>query len=115
MFSTPSFVAAFSTYERNLSHLKAFGRPETSFPSFIILESLLALFLGIISVCLKSPALKEITWTSEMKTSGAQNTQSCFALPGGFCWVSCRHLVVRGVWVQDDRRHGMRGRGSRIS
>jgi len=61
------FHAAFSTYE-HLSHLKALGRPETSLPFSIVLESLLALFLGITGACLKAPALKEITWASEMKT-----------------------------------------------
>jgi len=61
------FHAAFSTYEY-LSHLKALGRPEGSLPSSIILESLLALFLGIIGACVKAPPLKEITWASEMKT-----------------------------------------------
>ncbi|KAF8269796.1 membrane magnesium transporter-domain-containing protein [Lactarius quietus] len=61
------FHAAFSTYE-HLSHLKALGRPETSLPSSIVLESLLALLLGIIGACVKAPPLKEITWASEMKT-----------------------------------------------
>jgi len=61
------FHAAFSTYE-HLSHLKALGRPEGSLPSSIVLESLLALFLGIIGACVKAPPLKEITWASEMKT-----------------------------------------------
>ncbi|KAH8976986.1 hypothetical protein EDB86DRAFT_3250527 [Lactarius hatsudake] len=41
-------------------------------------QSLLALFLGIIGACVKAPALKEITWASEM------NTRIC----------------------QDDRKHG---------
>ncbi|KAH9995408.1 magnesium transporter [Russula compacta] len=61
------FHAAFSTYEHR-SHLKALGRPETSLPSSIIFESLIALFLGIIGACLNAPALKEITWASEMRT-----------------------------------------------
>ncbi|KAN0130939.1 magnesium transporter [Lactarius tabidus] len=61
------FHAAFSTYE-HLSHLKALGRPESSLPSSIVLESLLALFLGIVGACVKAPPLKEITWASEMRT-----------------------------------------------
>jgi len=48
--------------------LKALGRPEASLPSSIVLESLFALFLGIIGACVKAPPLKEITWASEMKT-----------------------------------------------
>ncbi|KAH9072069.1 hypothetical protein EDB83DRAFT_2220558, partial [Lactarius deliciosus] len=39
----------------------------------IVLESLLALFLGIICACVKAPALKEITWASEMKTRYAKH------------------------------------------
>ncbi len=42
----------------------------------IVLELLLALFLGIIGACLKAPALKEITWASEMKTRCAKH-KSC--------------------------------------
>ncbi|KAF8475141.1 magnesium transporter [Russula ochroleuca] len=61
------FHAAFSTYEQ-LSHWKALGKPEKSLPSSIVFESLVALFLGITGACLKAPALKEITWASEMKT-----------------------------------------------
>ncbi|KAI0272517.1 hypothetical protein BC834DRAFT_857118 [Gloeopeniophorella convolvens] len=57
------FHATFSTYE-HLSHLKALGRPEGSLPP----SSLVALILGILGACLKAPALKEITWASEMKT-----------------------------------------------
>ncbi|KAH9019158.1 hypothetical protein EDB84DRAFT_626072 [Lactarius hengduanensis] len=42
--------------------------PSPSFPiRHIVLESLLALF-GIIGACVKVPALKEITWASEMNT-----------------------------------------------
>jgi len=48
--------------------LKALGRPEGSLPSSIVLESLFALFLGIIGACVKAPPFKEITWASEMKT-----------------------------------------------
>jgi hypothetical protein len=65
--------------------LKALGRPETSLPSSIVLESLLALFLGITGACLKAPALKEITWASEMKTRCAKHQSCCFALPGDSC------------------------------
>ncbi|KAI0288405.1 magnesium transporter [Russula brevipes] len=61
------FHAAYSTYE-HLSHSKALGRPEGSLPSSIVLESLVALFLGIVGACLKAPPLKEITWASEMRT-----------------------------------------------
>ncbi|KAH9014181.1 hypothetical protein EDB83DRAFT_2233134, partial [Lactarius deliciosus] len=35
----------------------------------IFLESLLALFLGIIGASVKAPALKEIKWASEMETN----------------------------------------------
>jgi len=61
------FHAAFSTYE-HLSQWKALGEPEKSLPSSIVFESLVALSLGIIGACLKAPALKEITWASEMRT-----------------------------------------------
>ncbi|KAI0255919.1 magnesium transporter [Lactifluus subvellereus] len=61
------FHAAFSTYE-HLSLLKALGKPEGLLPSSIVLESFVALLLGIIGACLKAPAPKEITWASEMKT-----------------------------------------------
>ena len=73
----------------DLSLLKALGRPEGSIPSSvcvpfleflssiyysfpfhhqIVLESFVALFLGIIGACLNAPPLKEITWASEMRT-----------------------------------------------
>jgi len=61
------FHAAFSTYEYR-SFSKALGRPEASLPASIVLESFIALFLGIIGACLKAPPLKDITWASEMKT-----------------------------------------------
>jgi hypothetical protein len=34
----------------------------------IVIESYVALFLGITGACLKAPPLKEITWASEMRT-----------------------------------------------
>ncbi|KAI0083951.1 magnesium transporter [Irpex rosettiformis] len=58
--------AAFSTYE-HLSLLKAAGRPEGSLPADIVVETLLALVLGIVAAAIRSPELKEITWRSEMK------------------------------------------------
>ncbi|KIK08832.1 hypothetical protein K443DRAFT_1040 [Laccaria amethystina LaAM-08-1] len=67
LFSTFAvFHAAFSTYE-HLSHLKALERPEGPIPSDIILETLLAMVLGIIGASLNAPKLKEITWASEMR------------------------------------------------
>ncbi|KAJ8508919.1 hypothetical protein ONZ45_g8854 [Pleurotus djamor] len=59
--------AAFSAYE-HLAHLKTLGRPEGDLPFDIILESSLALFLGIIGASLSAPTLKPITWSSEMQT-----------------------------------------------
>jgi len=61
-----TFHAAFSTYE-HLSHLKALERPEGPIPQDIILETLVALALGILGACLNSPPFKEITWASEMR------------------------------------------------
>ncbi|TFK48549.1 hypothetical protein OE88DRAFT_1664433 [Heliocybe sulcata] len=58
--------AAFSTYE-HLSYLKALGRLEESVPNDVTLEALVGLFLGILGASLDAPALKEITWASEMK------------------------------------------------
>ncbi|KAH9014174.1 hypothetical protein EDB83DRAFT_2680206 [Lactarius deliciosus] len=52
-------------------------------PRQIVLESLLALFLGIIGACVKAPILEEIT-SNEMKTSIGPGrskiwTRMCFA------------------------------------
>ncbi|TCD71822.1 hypothetical protein EIP91_003165 [Steccherinum ochraceum] len=58
--------AAYSTYE-HLSHLKSLGRPEGSLPSDIVVETLVALAFGIIGSVVRTPALREITWRSEMK------------------------------------------------
>ncbi|EPQ56261.1 hypothetical protein GLOTRDRAFT_74825 [Gloeophyllum trabeum ATCC 11539] len=58
--------AAFSTYE-HLSYLKALGRLEESVPNDVTLEALVGLFSGILGASLDAPALKEITWASEMK------------------------------------------------
>ncbi|KZT21580.1 hypothetical protein NEOLEDRAFT_1121009 [Neolentinus lepideus HHB14362 ss-1] len=58
--------AAFSTYE-HLSYLKALGRLEESVPNDVGFEALFGLFLGILGASLDTPALKEITWASEMK------------------------------------------------
>ncbi|KAF5387325.1 hypothetical protein D9757_005737 [Collybiopsis confluens] len=59
--------AAFSTYE-HLSHLKALGKPEGSLPQDIVLEAIIGLVLGILGSSLNAAHLKEITWSSEMKT-----------------------------------------------
>ncbi|KAH8093267.1 membrane magnesium transporter-domain-containing protein [Cristinia sonorae] len=63
--------AAYSTYE-HLSHLKALGRPEGSLPSDILIETLFALVLGIIGSVIRTPALREVTWRSEMKRRSAE-------------------------------------------
>ncbi|KAF9477591.1 hypothetical protein BDN70DRAFT_810425 [Pholiota conissans] len=60
------FHAAYSTYE-HLSYLKALERPEGPIPQEIVFETFVALFLGILGACLNTPALKEITWSSEMR------------------------------------------------
>lgn len=39
----------------------------------MILESLFALFLGIVGACIKAPRLKEIAWASETKTRCAEH------------------------------------------
>ncbi|EJD47985.1 hypothetical protein AURDEDRAFT_162959 [Auricularia subglabra TFB-10046 SS5] len=57
---------AFSTYE-HLSILKALDRTDEYIPASMMLEAFAALFLGIFGAALKTPALKEITWASEMK------------------------------------------------
>ncbi|KAI0038665.1 hypothetical protein FA95DRAFT_1505224 [Auriscalpium vulgare] len=69
------FHVAFSTYE-HLSHLKALGRPEGSLPVDVVLESLVALALGIIGGCVKAPAPKEISWASEMKLRSIDDMDS---------------------------------------
>ncbi|KAE9389751.1 hypothetical protein BT96DRAFT_1024923 [Gymnopus androsaceus JB14] len=51
------FHAAFSTYE-HYSHLKALGKPDASLPLDIILESLIALSLGILGASLQCSSVK---------------------------------------------------------
>ncbi|ESK96516.1 hypothetical protein Moror_7024 [Moniliophthora roreri MCA 2997] len=58
--------AAFSTYE-HLSHLKALGKPEGFLPQDIVLEAIVGLALGVLGASLNAPALKGITWASEMR------------------------------------------------
>ncbi|KAF5335958.1 hypothetical protein D9611_006415 [Ephemerocybe angulata] len=60
------FHAAFSTYE-HLSYLKALERPEGPIPKSILIETVVALVLGIVGASLNAPPLKEITWSSEMR------------------------------------------------
>lgn len=74
------------SFFKDLSYLKALERPEGPIPqevnylnmhkkhdsdcilaTKIVLETLLALFLGILGACLNTPAFKEITWSSEMR------------------------------------------------
>ncbi|KAI0061061.1 hypothetical protein BV25DRAFT_1858220 [Artomyces pyxidatus] len=88
------FHAAFSTYE-HLSHLKAMGRPEGSLPTSIILESLLALTLGIVGACIKAPTPKEISWASEMKSRSIDEMDSRM----GFA-----NFVTRGKALQEPRK-----------
>ncbi|KAJ4475079.1 magnesium transporter [Lentinula aciculospora] len=59
--------AAFSTYE-HLSHLKSLGKPEGSLPYDIILEAIIGLTMGIFGASMNASPLKEVTWSSEMKT-----------------------------------------------
>ncbi|KAJ3784838.1 magnesium transporter [Lentinula aff. detonsa] len=59
--------AAFSTYD-HLSHLKSIGKPEGALPYDIILEAVIGLAMGILGASLNAAPLKEITWSSEMKT-----------------------------------------------
>ncbi|KAI0794068.1 hypothetical protein C8Q74DRAFT_1365597 [Fomes fomentarius] len=66
--------AAFSTYE-HLSHLKALGRPEGTLPSDIIVEALVALVLAVVGATVRSPALREVTWRSEMKRRALQEDE----------------------------------------
>jgi len=66
---------AFSTYE-HISHLKALGRPEGSLPTDIVFEALIALVLGIIGASLNAPALKDITWQSEMRERSVDEMDS---------------------------------------
>ncbi|KAI0731350.1 hypothetical protein C8Q76DRAFT_718568 [Earliella scabrosa] len=66
--------AAFSTYE-HFSHLKALGRPEGSLPNDIVLEAALSLVLAIIGATVRSPALREVTWRSEMKRRASEEEE----------------------------------------
>ncbi|KAH9940851.1 uncharacterized protein BXZ73DRAFT_88553 [Epithele typhae] len=63
--------ATYSTYE-HLSHLKALGRPEGALPSDIVFEAVTALVLAIVGATVRSPALREVTWRSEMKRRAAE-------------------------------------------
>ncbi|KAI0741601.1 hypothetical protein C8Q80DRAFT_1356907 [Daedaleopsis nitida] len=66
--------AAFSTYE-HLSQLKALGRPEGSLPNDIVLEACIALVVGIVGATVRSPALREVTWRSEMKRRSSEEEE----------------------------------------
>lgn len=58
--------AACMTYD-HVSHLKALVQPEAPVPLNTLYESILALVLGILGASMNSPALRDITWASEMK------------------------------------------------
>jgi len=59
--------AAFSTYE-HFSQLKALDRLGSGRqpPWDVVVESLIALVMFIVGITLNAPALKDITWSSEM-------------------------------------------------
>ncbi|KAH9935075.1 hypothetical protein B0H21DRAFT_759404 [Amylocystis lapponica] len=61
--------AAFSMYE-HLSHLKALGRPSDALPPdgpHLAFEALAALALASAGAVLRTPALREASWRSEMR------------------------------------------------
>jgi len=58
--------AAYSVYE-HLTYLKALGKPEGTLPQDIVVEAIVAMFIGILGASLNNPELREITWRSEMK------------------------------------------------
>jgi len=113
-------------YYPDLSLLKALGRPEGSIPSSvcmvssprihvtyalfpfrlqIVVESFVALFLGIIGACLKAPPLKEITWASEMKTRCAFTHVPFYALSSYIASASSPPLSVfigrSTIWTRE--------------
>ena len=65
----------------------------------IVLESFVALSLGIIGACLKTPPLKEITWAIEMKTR-CTPTISLFAFHNAAS--ASRHLAICACRKIDD-------------
>ncbi|KAJ3533396.1 hypothetical protein NMY22_g7348 [Coprinellus aureogranulatus] len=69
------FHAAFSTYE-HLSYLKALERPEGPIPTEIVIETLVALALGIVGASIGAPPLQEITWASEMRKRSIDDMDS---------------------------------------
>ncbi|RDB23515.1 Membrane magnesium transporter 2 [Hypsizygus marmoreus] len=71
------FHSAFSAYE-HLAHLKALGRPEGSLPQSVVVETLIAMVLGILGASLSTPELKEITWASEMRKRKIDEMDSRF-------------------------------------
>src|SRR6266571_6294298 len=70
----------------------------------IVLESLLALFLGIIGACLQAPAVKEITWVSEMKSRCAKHKVTLLTrqLTFGFPAAAASSCVGYGFRLIDD-------------
>ncbi|KAH9935073.1 hypothetical protein B0H21DRAFT_894334 [Amylocystis lapponica] len=62
--------AAFSMYE-HLSHLKALGRPSDALPPDLAFEALAALALASAGAVLRTPALREASWRSEMRHRAA--------------------------------------------
>ncbi|KAI9451696.1 hypothetical protein BJY52DRAFT_1296712 [Lactarius psammicola] len=77
------FHAAFSTYE-HLSHLKALGRPETSLPSSVYCPNCSSHCSSESLVPASTPALKEITWTNEMKTRFPASASALLCMGCGF-------------------------------
>ncbi|KAH9036415.1 hypothetical protein EDB84DRAFT_1186165 [Lactarius hengduanensis] len=77
------FHAAFSTTNTFLISFEGALKTQ-DLSSIIVLESLLALFLGIIGACVKAPALQKITLASEMntriwlRTIANMDTRMCF-------------------------------------
>ncbi|KAL0953811.1 hypothetical protein HGRIS_004991 [Hohenbuehelia grisea] len=74
--SHDSSEQASQSVHKDLSHLKALGRPEGSLPHDIIGEALVALALGIVGASLNAPKLKEISWASEMQTRSIDEMDS---------------------------------------
>ncbi|EEB89934.1 hypothetical protein MPER_11921 [Moniliophthora perniciosa FA553] len=67
MFSRFVLLVAILIILHDLSHLKALGKPEGFLPQDIVFEAIVGLALGVLGASLSAPALKGITWASEMR------------------------------------------------
>ncbi|KDQ61748.1 hypothetical protein JAAARDRAFT_122947, partial [Jaapia argillacea MUCL 33604] len=89
--------AAFSTYE-HLTYLKALGKPE-SIPFDVVLETFVALLIGIVGASANAPPLKEISWASEMKKRSIDEMDSRLGFAN---WVSRGGVLYTAERSRDD-------------